>query len=151
MKYSEALKKAKTISKLVRINGKKVKTIIAGSIRRKKQVIRDIDILAITNVDVQTIELGEIKFKNKKKAQFIFDGVIVDIFVVRPSELPFALLQYTGPANYNIRIRNLAKGKGYKLNQYYLEDIKNQKKLKFKTEADVQRFLGVRQRKPEER
>lgn len=79
----------------------------------------------------------------------------VDLFLVEGSELPFALYHYTGPRMYNIRIRALAKRKGWLLNQYGLFDAKTMARLPgtegLKTEQDIMKFLGVTNRAPTER
>jgi DNA polymerase/3'-5' exonuclease PolX len=79
----------------------------------------------------------------------------VDLFLTIGKELPFALFHRIGPRIYNIRIRALAKRKGWLLNQHGLFDRKTGRRVKgsekLKTEADIQRFLGVHTRPPTNR
>jgi DNA polymerase (family 10) len=78
----------------------------------------------------------------------------VDLFLATTKEKPYALFHYTGSAKYNIRIRKVAKIKGWRLNQYGLFDttgkrIRNSHKVQ--TEQDLARLLGVSYRLPTDR
>ncbi len=110
--------------------------------------IKDIDILIIVPSDD---DLGKVYLdrdhkvvsKGSRKISVVVNGHNVDIFVAIKHELPFALLHYISPAQYNIRLRAYAKKMGYKLNQYGLFRGKHILNHKFRTQADIQKFLGV--------
>ena len=70
----------------------------------------------------------------------------VDLFLVRESELPFALFHYTGSRAYNIRTRAHAKRLGWTLNQYGLFNIAGRRvrgTRQIRTEAEVAARLGL--------
>ena len=73
----------------------------------------------------------------------------VDLFLVRESELPFALFHYTGSRAYNIRTRAHAKRLGWTLNQYGLFDRAGRRvrgTRQIRTEAEVAARLGISHR-----
>jgi DNA polymerase (family 10) len=79
----------------------------------------------------------------------------VDLFLASAAEKPFALYHYTGPSQYNIRTRALAKRRGWLLNQYGVFDAASGQRVRgasgVRTERDLARFLGVTYRPPEAR
>jgi DNA polymerase/3'-5' exonuclease PolX len=66
------------------------------------------------------------------------------------SELPYALLFYTGSKKFNIIMRGIAKKKGYLLNEHSLYDI-NMKPYSAKSEKDIFDKLGMNYHEPSER
>jgi DNA polymerase (family 10) len=141
--------------------GRRCKTIVAGGIRRRKDVVKDIDMLVICKA-VPDIITGEVDI-----VQWIMDGerhsqiigvyknvrATIDIFYVRKEEAPYALYHYTGSRIYNIRIRSHAKALGFKLNQYgiFRGDRKAYGTKNIKTEKDIADYLGVSYKHPWER
>lgn len=83
----------------------------------------------------------------------------VDLFLATPAEKPFALFHFTGPREYNIRVRAHAKRRGLTLNQYglFVAPRPGAKKRRapgsaaIRTERDLARRLGVTYRPPAER
>lgn len=74
----------------------------------------------------------------------------LDIFLCDTEELPCAILAHTGPADYNVRMRQEAKDRGWTLNEHHLYDS-NDRVIPTDTEEDVQRLLGFPPQKPHER
>ena len=104
---------------------------LAGSNRRWKETIGDVDVLAASDdgeavVDAfldwenstETIEAGPTKASLRTG-----DGVRVDLRVVDPTEFGAALQYFTGSRDHNIRLRNLAIDRGLKLNEYGCFDV----------------------------
>jgi DNA polymerase (family 10) len=100
----------------------------AGSLRRFKEVIGDIDLLASSKKPAKVIEFfvtqpGIIKVtaKGETKASVILDGGIqCDLRVVSDREFPFALAYFTGSKEHNIVMRQRAIQRGLRLNEYGL-------------------------------
>ncbi|PSQ05921.1 DNA polymerase/3'-5' exonuclease PolX [Halobacteriales archaeon QS_6_71_20] len=103
---------------------------VAGSIRRWKDTIGDVDVLVAsgsggTVVDAfvdwpaadGTIEAGE------QKASVRAGGVRVDLRVVVPEEFGAALQYFTGSKDHNVVLRNRAIDRGLKLNEYGVFDV----------------------------
>lgn len=131
----------------------------AGSVRRKKAMIRDIDIIVSSNYPEKVIEaftklknVKKIMAKGKAKAVVILkSGVQADLRVFEPRSWGAGLLYNTGSKNYNIELRKIAIKKGYKLNEYGLFDRITGKMLAGRTEQDVCKKLGARYLEPEQR
>jgi DNA polymerase (family 10) len=100
----------------------------AGSLRRVKEVIGDIDLLASSKKPAEVIEgfvtqpgIIKVTAKGETKASVILDGGIqCDLRVVSDKEFPFALAYFTGSKEHNIVMRQRAIQRGLRLNEYGL-------------------------------
>ncbi len=100
----------------------------AGSLRRNKEVIGDIDFLASSKNPVAVIEfftsqpgILSVSAKGETKASVILTGGIqADLRVVSDAEFPFALAYFTGSKEHNIVMRQRAISRGLRLNEYGL-------------------------------
>jgi DNA polymerase (family 10) len=100
----------------------------AGSVRRFKEVIGDVDFLVSSKDPVPVIEFfasqpGVIRIlaKGETKASVILEGGIqADLRVVSDAEYPFALAYFTGSKEHNIVMRQRAIQRGLRLNEYGL-------------------------------
>jgi len=101
---------------------------LAGSIRRKKETIKDIDILCtakksdvVMDKFVNLPQVKEILAQGETKSSIILDEDIqVDLRVIKPESYGAALMYFTGSKDHNIALRELARKKGYKINEYGL-------------------------------
>jgi DNA polymerase (family 10) len=121
----------------------------AGSLRRMRETIGDIDILA-TGPDQKKIihtftrlpEVKEVLASGETKASVIVEGGIqIDLRVVDEGSYGAALQYFTGSKGHNIRLRGIAKAKGIKINEYGV--FKGEKKIGGKEERDVYRALAM--------
>ena len=100
----------------------------AGSLRRCKEIIGDIDLLASSKKPAEVIDFfvsqpGIIKVtaKGPTKASVILAvGIQCDLRVVSDAEFPFALAYFTGSKEHNIVMRQRAIQRGLRLNEYGL-------------------------------
>ncbi len=154
----------KIAKKLVNIL-KKIKEVkkvtIAGSYRRKKSTIGDLDILVVTKngqsvYNLETIwkQFGNnlnILAKGNTKLSFIIfpDNLQIDIRFVPPESYGAALLYFTGSKDHNIMMRKVAIKKGYLLNEYGLFD--DGEYIAGKTEKEIFDRLEIKVVKPEQR
>ena len=100
----------------------------AGSLRRNKEVIGDIDFLASSKNPAAVIEfftsqpgILSVSAKGETKASVILTGGIqADLRVVSDAEFPFALAYFTGSKEHNIVMRQRAITRGLRLNEYGL-------------------------------
>lgn len=101
---------------------------ICGSIRRRKEVIRDLDIL-VAGGDREALSLAfttlagieEIYLTGDTKTSVrLISGIDADLRIVEPHEFPFALVYFTGSKEHNVRLRGIAKKLNLKLNEYGL-------------------------------
>lgn len=146
------------ISKLKKL--KAIKQIeAAGSVRRRKTFVRDLDILAsssqpekVTEAFAKLPEVQKILAKGPTKATVILkSGIQADIRVLKPESWGAGLFYFTGSKNYNIAMRKIAIKKGMKLSEYGLFDKKTNKMLAGRTEKEITDKLGVKLPKPEDR
>ena len=129
---------------------------VAGSLRRMKDTVRDIYILVATKnpkkVSDAFIALPQCKrvlAEGKTKSALLTKGdVQVDLRVLDPGSYGAALLYFTGSKNHNIKLRQLAIKKGYKINEYGIFDKKD-RCLASKTEEELYRSLGMDYIEPE--
>lgn len=77
--------------------------------------------------------------------------VKADVFLTDPKEYVFALLFATGSGTFNVRMRHLAKHRGYLLNQRGIYTRDGKRLDEIKTERDVFELLGMKYRTPKER
>ena len=128
---------------------------VAGSLRRKKETIKDIDILACsqkpqvimeTFVGHQLVERVVAQGPTKSSV-LLQSGISVDLRVVKEKEFPAALQYFTGSKEHNTEMRTIAKSAGYKLNEYGL--FKGKRALSLKTEKELYEKLGLKEIPPE--
>jgi len=125
-----------------------IKVEMAGSLRRGKSTIGDLDLLS-TDKRATTALAGcpgaaQVLESGPKRASVkLDDGAQVDVRVFDDAELGAAMLYFTGSKDHNIAMRNLAIERGWKLNEYGLFDNKTGKRLAGATEQDVFKKLGL--------
>ena len=155
----EALPIAKEIVEKLRKNQAVEQAEIAGSTRRGKETVGDLDILvisrkpaAVMEVFTTLSEVGRVLSKGPTKSTVVLkNGLQADLRVL-PAESYGAALQYfTGNMDHNVELRTTAVSKGYKLSEYGLFDRKNGKQIAGKTEEEVYKTLGLRWIEPEMR
>jgi DNA polymerase (family 10) len=127
----------------------------AGSLRRMRENIGDIDILAtgpnrekIVHAFTHLPEVKEVLASGETKASVIVEGgVQIDIRVVEEDSYGAALQYFTGSKGHNIHLRGIAKAKGIKINEYGV--FKGEKKIGGKEEKDIYKILGMDWIEPE--
>jgi DNA polymerase (family 10) len=125
------------------------KTVFAGSLRRMRETIGDIDILTQSDDGKRVIEsftkmpfVKNILASGDTKGSVISrNGIQVDLRVVGPESYGAALQYFTGSQAHNVKVRTIAVKKGLKINEYGL--FHGDKKIAGETEADVYKKLGL--------
>lgn len=133
------------------------KISLAGSVRRKKETIGDVDILVVSKnpqkvMDIFTELPGVIKIWGKgptKSSVTMQGGFNVDLCVVPAESFGAALQYFTGSKEHNIEMRKIAISKGLKLNEYGV--FKGDKMIAGRTENEVYNALTVPFPLPEKR
>ncbi|OUU74724.1 MAG: hypothetical protein CBC29_06235 [Methylococcaceae bacterium TMED69] len=129
---------------------------LAGSIRQQKEMIGDIDVVVIPKDD-PSVFLEEVKnvieyeYGATKKIFGMFQGRPINIFVTSKKSYGASLYQCTGPMRYNLRMRVLAKSRGFKLNEYGLFHRETGEYRAGETEQDIFDALNLTYKSPEER
>jgi len=141
-------------------NFKKIKRLsLAGSLRRRKETIGDIDILVssyypheVMEYFVKYPEVQRVLLKGSTKTSvFLKDNLQVDIRVVEDKSYGAALQYFTGSKEHNVKMRSIAIKKGFKLNEYGLFDKETEKYVVGKNEEEIYSKLGLDYIEPEMR
>ncbi len=127
----------------------------AGSLRRQKETVRDIDILVISNRPKKIMDaftagpsVQDVLAQGETKSSVRTDNdVQVDCRVVKKQSFGAALLYFTGSKDFNIKLRQLAIKKGLKINEYGV--FRNEKLVCGETEVEIFRKLGLSYIEPE--
>ena len=131
------------------------KMMACGSYRRGAQMIGDIDFVVIPKAGYTLPNMlppnEGINWVGENKAQVIIDGEKVDFKVTTPAAWGATVLYFTGPADFNIKYRWMAKRKGLKLSEYGLFDRNTEQYLAGATETDIFTALGRPYKDPAQR
>jgi len=122
---------------------------VCGSIRRRKEIVGDIDILvgggdaqSITSFFTSLPEVEEVLVSGETKTSCrLKSGIEADLRIVTKEEFPYALMYFTGSKEHNVKLRGIAKKKGFKLNEYGLFD--GEKLITIKNEDEIYHILGL--------
>ncbi|MFB6292794.1 MAG: DNA polymerase/3'-5' exonuclease PolX, partial [Halonotius sp.] len=134
---------------------------VAGSIRRWKDTIGDVDVLvasensdAVVDAFTDWDNADDVIEAGTHKASVRANAVRVDLRVVVPDEFGAALQYFTGSKDHNVTLRNRAIEQGYKLNEYGIFDVSDLddgeasdqragRRLGGETEAEMYNELGL--------
>lgn len=122
----------------------------AGSIRRMKETIGDIDILVSSERPPEVMDafttlpiVKEVLAKGPTRSSILTkDDLQIDLRVIKPEEYGSALLYFTGSKDHNIALRSLIMQRGWKLSEYGLFD-ERERRVAGRTEEEVYRALGM--------
>lgn len=131
------------------------KVMPAGSLRRRKETVRDIDILAISKTPSKVMDtftsvplVKDVLSKGDTKASVRTRDVLqVDCRVVQEKSFGAALLYFTGSKNFNIKLRLMAVKNGLKINEYGV--FRNEVFICGRTEEEIFQLLGLSYIEPE--
>ncbi|CRK84355.1 DNA polymerase/3'-5' exonuclease PolX [Neobacillus massiliamazoniensis] len=125
----------------------------AGSLRRMRETIKDLDFIIATNepeiVRQQLLEMPKIKEvigAGDTKVSVIFGldyDISADFRLVKPEEFTTTLHHFTGSKDHNVRMRQLAKERGEKISEYGVENIESGEILTFSAEEEFFQHFGL--------
>lgn len=157
MLLGKALPIAREIEFLLK-NLKEVKSVIvAGSVRRMKETVKDIDVLVISsnpkkimNVFTTMPSVERILAKGETKSSVVLkQGINSDLRVLNEKSFGAGLNYFTGSKDHNVELRRIAITKGLKLSEYGLFNAKSGKYICGKTEQEIYKKLGFSYVMPE--
>ena len=127
------------------------RTSSAGSLRRMRETIGDLDLLAASASPERVMEAfchapfceRVLASGTTKSSIMTREGVQVDLRVVAPDSFGAALQYFTGSKEHNVRLRELAVRHGLKVNEYGVFRTKTNRRMAGREEADVYKALGL--------
>ncbi len=128
---------------------------LAGSIRRRRETIGDLDMLVISNNSARVLReftklkpVDEVLSLGETRATVILEGGLqVDVRAVARQSYGAALQYFTGSKDHNVHLRTLAHAKGLKINEYGV--FRGKKRLRGASESAFYRLVGVPLMPPE--
>ncbi|MBI3991537.1 MAG: DNA polymerase III, partial [Candidatus Omnitrophica bacterium] len=123
----------------------------AGSLRRRKETVRDIDILVSSDKPGSVMDafagmegVSKVLAKGATKSSIrTKENIQVDVRVVEPDSYGAALAYFTGSKAHNICLRRMAMDKGYKINEYGIFYEKTGQKIAGREEKDIYNFFNL--------
>lgn len=142
---------AEHVAEALRAHGGVERLEIAGSLRRMRETVKDVDIL-VTSTDparviatltslpsvIEVIARGDTKASVRHQ-----DGLQVDLRVVEPEAFGAALQYFTGSKDHNVRVRELAKRRGLTISEYGVFEEKSGRRVAGVTEEEVYATVGL--------
>ncbi len=127
-----------------------VEVSIAGSARRMRETVRDLDIIATANDAEALVEyfcalnwVVDVAAKGSTKATVVsHDGLRFDLRVVPPESFGNLLQHFTGSKHHNVALREDAVRRGFSVSEYSVTEVESGEEHTFAKEEDVYRFLG---------
>jgi len=144
------LPKLRAVVETLREHPASVEVSLAGSARRMRETVRDLDIIA-TATDPQALVdhfcalpwVVDVAAKGSTKATVVsHDGYRFDLRVVPPESYGNLLQHFTGSKNHNVALREDAVRRGFSVSEYSVTVVETGEEHRFAREEDVYRFLG---------
>ena len=153
--YAQAEPYANELYKYLQIAPTIIRLEIAGSFRRKKETVGDLDIVASASEPQKVIEyftkfpkVSQIISAGDTRSTIVLENSLqVDFRVVKDEHFGSALHYFTGSKAHVLEIRRMAQDLNLKINEYGL--FSNDKNLASKDEADIYRAFGMEYIEPE--
>ncbi len=157
--YAEAIQAAMPIFEALKKCPSVQHAEMAGSLRRKKEIVRDLDFVVATQDPDRVMKLftslpsveKAINQGKTKSSVMLTSGIQADVRCISEVEFPFALAYFTGSKEHNIAMRQRAISQNKKLNEYGLFRIKKdgERLISCKDEPALYRELGLDYVEPE--
>ncbi len=149
---------ATAVADALRALSQVVRLSIAGSLRRRKEIVKDVDMVASVARDddraavmdtlVGLPQVIAVTGKGDTKTSVILrPGIALDLRVVTDDEYPYALHHFTGSRDHNIALRGRAQREGIKINEYGL--FRGDERIPVADEREFYRVLGMHYIEPE--
>jgi DNA polymerase (family 10) len=142
---------AAQIADALRAHGGVERLEVAGSLRRMRDTVKDIDLL-VTSIEPERVirtfttlpSAAQVLAQGPTKATVRHqDGLAVDPRVVEPDAFGAALQYFTGSKDHNVRVREMASRRGLRISEYGVFDERTGARVAGATEADVYATVGL--------
>ncbi|MGC5887472.1 DNA polymerase/3'-5' exonuclease PolX [Ralstonia pseudosolanacearum] len=140
---------AEALMRYLLASGTLEQLVVAGSYRRGRDTVGDLDLLATARRPALVIEslvhnqevASRISAGTTRASVVLKNGMQVDLRVVRPEAFGAALVYFTGSKPHNIALRKLAQARGLKINEYGV--FREKERVAGQTEESVYRAIGL--------
>jgi len=147
----DALPVATAYIEYLKLSGSLDLASVAGSLRRGKETVGDIDILvgddepsSVMEAFVSYPDVKEILMKGPTKSSIVLkNNLQVDIRAVETASFGAALQYFTGSKEHNVAMRKIGLDMGLKLNEYGVFERDSEKRVAGETEEEVYKALGL--------
>ncbi|MEO7002767.1 MAG: helix-hairpin-helix domain-containing protein, partial [Ktedonobacterales bacterium] len=157
-RYDVAEAQASAVADALRALPQVVRLQIGGSLRRHKEIIKDIDIVASVARDEDRAPIMDtlvglpsvisVTGKGDTKTSVVLQaGIALDLRVVLDDEYPYALHHFTGSKEHNVALRTRFHPRGVKINEYGI--FRGEERIPCADEHDIYRALGMAYVEPE--
>jgi DNA polymerase (family 10) len=157
-RYDVAAAAANALYEQLRTLPQVVRMEVAGSIRRHKEVCKDMDLVAsvardedrlpIMNALIGLPEVASVTGTGETKTSVVLTmGMAVDLRVVLDDDYPFLLHHFTGSKEHNVALRTYFHPRGIKISEYGI--FRGDQLIPCKDEVDIYRALGMEYVEPE--
>jgi DNA polymerase (family 10) len=151
MPVSQARRVATLVVEALRAHGGVDRIEVAGSLRRLRETVKDVDILVTSTAPARVIttlvslpSVTEVLAKGDTKASVRHqDGIQIDLRVVEPAAFGAALQYFTGSKDHNVRLRELARRRGLTISEYGVFEERTGTRIAGATEAEVYATVGL--------
>ena len=129
-----------------------IDVLITGSSKAIYDVF--IDSLIKSDILIETLARGDTKYMGLAKHKSLSNiARRIDIMYTTRKEYPYAVLYFTGSADFNPKMRKIALDMGYSLNEHSLTNTTTKEKLdiQFESEKDIFKFLNMDYVEPQNR
>jgi DNA polymerase (family 10) len=142
---------ARQVAEALRAHGGVERLEIAGSLRRMRESVKDIDILVTSHEPARVIatlvslpSVADVMGKGDTRVSVRHqDGLAIDLRVVAPEAFGAALQYFTGSKEHNVRTREIASRMGLKISEYGVFDDATGARVAGETEEDVYAAIGL--------
>ena len=142
---------AAQVAEALRAHGGVEQLEIAGSLRRMRETVKDIDLLVTSTEPERVIgtlttlpSVTEVIVKGPTKASVRHqDGLQIDLRVVEPAAFGAALQYFTGSKDHNVRVREIASRRGLRISEYGVFDERTGERVAGATEEEVYATVGL--------
>lgn len=147
--FANIIEEAEAVHKKIKGSKYVIRSSLAGSVRRKKEIVKDIDIVAssehpdkVMDFFASLEEAEDIIARGDTKSSIrLKSGINVDIRIIEDFQYPYALHHFTGSKEHNTAMRTAAKKDNIKMNEYGL--FKNGRLVKCSDESDIFSFFSM--------
>ena len=130
---------------------------VAGSARRRRETVGDIDLLVASKEPEEVVErfvsmppVIRVLSEGVTKSTVVLEkNLQVDLRVLPPEDYGAALQYFTGSKDHNVKLRTISVKMGYKLNEYGLFDRETDERVAGETEEGIYETLGMAWMEPE--